>query len=354
MRPSAASALSRSRIQRMPSGSRPLAGSSRISTRGSPSMRGGDAEPLPHAQRVALELALRRRGQPDQVEHLVGPLVGQPGRGADHPQVVAAGAALVRAGRLQHRADRAAAGRSGRRSAGRRWWRCRRSGVTRLSSMRSVVVLPAPFGPRKPVTRPGCDRERQVVHGPDLLVLLGQAGDDDLSVVWASLPVGHRSPPVCRRRGPPWHSVTARGNKVIRHGRYVVPPSRGGGDRPLRTTARVSGRSRWPGPRPSSDPSGPYRVVCTSALRPRRASAPRSTTHSSPGSGSASTATAIRPSTYGRPRREHRPAARAVQRRPDRRRADLARAPGTARRSGRPAAGRGRSAARPARSGPQT
>src|SRR6266542_3628505 len=28
-------------------------------------------------------------------------------------------------------------------------------GVTRLSSMRSVVVLPAPFGPRKPVTRPG-------------------------------------------------------------------------------------------------------------------------------------------------------------------------------------------------------
>src|SRR5689334_24534627 len=28
-------------------------------------------------------------------------------------------------------------------------------GRTRLSSMRSVVVLPAPFGPRNPVTRPG-------------------------------------------------------------------------------------------------------------------------------------------------------------------------------------------------------
>src|SRR4051812_39721007 len=28
-------------------------------------------------------------------------------------------------------------------------------GLTRLSTMRSVVVLPAPFGPRKPVTRPG-------------------------------------------------------------------------------------------------------------------------------------------------------------------------------------------------------
>src|SRR6476660_2247317 len=27
-------------------------------------------------------------------------------------------------------------------------------GVTRLSSIRRVVVLPAPFGPRKPVTRP--------------------------------------------------------------------------------------------------------------------------------------------------------------------------------------------------------
>src|SRR2546430_7778270 len=28
-------------------------------------------------------------------------------------------------------------------------------GLTRLSSIRSVVVLPAPLGPRKPVTRPG-------------------------------------------------------------------------------------------------------------------------------------------------------------------------------------------------------
>src|ERR1700740_533008 len=28
-------------------------------------------------------------------------------------------------------------------------------GVTRLSIIRSVVVLPEPFGPRKPVTRPG-------------------------------------------------------------------------------------------------------------------------------------------------------------------------------------------------------
>src|SRR5438552_18338949 len=29
-------------------------------------------------------------------------------------------------------------------------------GVTRLRIMRSVVVFPAPFGPRNPVTRPGC------------------------------------------------------------------------------------------------------------------------------------------------------------------------------------------------------
>ena len=28
-------------------------------------------------------------------------------------------------------------------------------GRTRLSTIRSVVVLPAPFGPRNPVTRPG-------------------------------------------------------------------------------------------------------------------------------------------------------------------------------------------------------
>ena len=55
---------------------------------------------------------------------------------------------------LEHRADVADRRRRARRRAGRRWWRCRRSASTRPSSIRRVVVLPAPFGPRKPVTAP--------------------------------------------------------------------------------------------------------------------------------------------------------------------------------------------------------
>ena len=68
--------------------------------------RGGDAEPLPHAQRVALELALGRRGQPDQRQRLVGPRCRAARRRAQITRRwLTAGAALVRAGRLQHRAD---------------------------------------------------------------------------------------------------------------------------------------------------------------------------------------------------------------------------------------------------------
>ena len=43
-------------------------------------------------------------------------------------------------------------------------------GRTRPSSMRSVVVLPAPFGPRNPVTRPGAtskDRSSTARTGPN-------------------------------------------------------------------------------------------------------------------------------------------------------------------------------------------
>ena len=36
----------------------------------------------------------------------------------------------------------------------RRWWRCRRSRRSSPISVRMVVVLPAPFGPRKPKTSP--------------------------------------------------------------------------------------------------------------------------------------------------------------------------------------------------------
>jgi len=45
-------------------------------------------------------------------------------------------------------------------------------GETRPSRIRNVVVLPAPFGPRNPVTRPGCtvnDRSSTACTGPKFL-----------------------------------------------------------------------------------------------------------------------------------------------------------------------------------------
>ena len=58
-------------------------------------------------------------------------------------------------GRLEHRADPQRRLRRARRRACRRSARGRCVGVASPSSIRSVVVLPAPFGPRKPVIVPG-------------------------------------------------------------------------------------------------------------------------------------------------------------------------------------------------------
>ena len=52
-------------------------------------------------------------------------------------------------------------------------------GVTSPSSERSVVVLPEPLGPRKPVIGSALDCERQVVDGVDVAVVLGQVVDVD-------------------------------------------------------------------------------------------------------------------------------------------------------------------------------
>ena len=47
-------------------------------------------------------------------------------------------------------------------------------GVMKPASMRMVVVLPAPFGPRKPSTSPGLTVEADVVHGGERVVAFGQ------------------------------------------------------------------------------------------------------------------------------------------------------------------------------------
>ena len=93
---------------------------------------------------------------PTMLEHLVGSAASaDAGLRCEHAQVVAPGAAGVEARGLQRRADRACSGCGDSAYAGRRSSRGPRSGETRPSSIRRVVVLPAPFGPRNPVTTPG-------------------------------------------------------------------------------------------------------------------------------------------------------------------------------------------------------
>ena len=153
--------------------------------------RRGQPEALAHAERVAADPAVRVGGQADLVEDLVDPRGREPGEPRGDPQVVAARAAGVEAGRLQHRADDpaglaqvgvAAPPISASPAVGR----------TSPSSIRSVVVLPAPFGPRNPVTpgRRGEVGSRTAVTAPNRFV---RPRDGD---------VGHRSFPLVSDRGP--------------------------------------------------------------------------------------------------------------------------------------------------------
>ena len=70
-----------------------------------PEQRGGQREPLAHAQREAADVPVRRLGQPDQCEYLVGPLVRHPDRGSVHPQVGPPGAGPVETLGVEHGTD---------------------------------------------------------------------------------------------------------------------------------------------------------------------------------------------------------------------------------------------------------
>ena len=113
------------RISRTPCGSRPLAGSSRISSSGITEQRGGDAQALLHPQRVAAVAVVAPVAQADGVEQRRdrGGVVA--GDGGEHPQVLGAGT-----GR-----GRTPGSRSGRRpGAGRR--------PDRRSTQPSTVPVP--------------------------------------------------------------------------------------------------------------------------------------------------------------------------------------------------------------------
>ena len=154
VRPPAANERRKSRSQRTPSGSSPFAGSSSIEQLRVAEQRRGEAEPLPHPERVALHAPVRRAVELDEPQHLVDARVGMPGRARERPQVVAAGAAGVEVGRLEHRADAQRRPLELARTARSNTSARPLVGGARPSSIRSVVVLPAPFGPRKPVTVP--------------------------------------------------------------------------------------------------------------------------------------------------------------------------------------------------------
>ena len=130
---------------------------------GSPMQGGGDAEPLAHAERVVADPAVRLRlGEADQLEHLGDATAGRP--------IIRW--AIVRISRPVRPACWAEASsitptsRPGfGRSANRRPEIVARPevGAVRPTIIRIDVDLPAPFGPRKPVTRPAARDEADVV-----------------------------------------------------------------------------------------------------------------------------------------------------------------------------------------------
>ena len=154
VRPSAAAPRRKSRSQRMPCGSRPLAGSSSTRTSGSPSSVAARPEPLAHAGRVAAGAPVGRAAHLHEVEHLVDARRGQAGERRERAQVVAARAARVHARRSRGWRRPSGPGSAAPRTGGRGSSPCPAVGRARPSTMRSVVVLPAPLGPRKPVTAP--------------------------------------------------------------------------------------------------------------------------------------------------------------------------------------------------------
>ena len=86
----------------------------------------------------------------------------------------------VDAGALRHVADRAPHRvRVADDVVARRRPRVPLSGLVRVASTRTVVDLPAPFGPSRPNTSPSLHGEADAVERLDLSVALAQLRDDD-------------------------------------------------------------------------------------------------------------------------------------------------------------------------------
>ena len=193
-----------SRSHRMPCGSRPFAGSSRISTCGSPSS--APANPrrcrMPSEYPPALRSAASVRSTaptPRRRSRRTTPEAAASTRRWFRP--VRSGWKLW----TSSTAPTAVAGRSMLAYGRPRTVAEPAVGRTRPSTIRIVVLLPAPFGPRKPVTRPGRTsklRSSTAVHPPEAF-RQAPGGDRRRS----DRPGGARRRRACRgvhRRGPPF------------------------------------------------------------------------------------------------------------------------------------------------------
>ena len=139
----------------MPSGSRPLTGSSRSSGRRVAEQRGRDPEPLAHAERELAGALVGDLVQADEVDQLVDAALRDAVGLREREQVVVRRAAGVHGAGLEQRADLVQRRRVVAVVLAVDGHVARASGASRPRIRRIVVDLPEPFGPRKPVTMPG-------------------------------------------------------------------------------------------------------------------------------------------------------------------------------------------------------
>ena len=160
-------------------GSRPSVGSSRISTARVVQDRLRQPDAAAEALRQRLDRLFEHRLELQAPEHVVE---ARPALRARQAAQVGDEAEEARGPSSRRSSARLPAGSRGRRAP--RPARCRRRGrrsrrgpevgATKPASMRMVVDLPAPLGPRKPSTSPGPHVEADVLDGGDAAVALGE------------------------------------------------------------------------------------------------------------------------------------------------------------------------------------
>ena len=189
----------------------------------------GDAEPLAHAERVRLHAVAGALapGRPARATASMRPSASRLARGGDdlagsRGRSGGGGSAAPRRSRRRARAPRARC--AGLRQAEQRASR-RTSARVRPSSMRISVVLPAPFGPRKPKATPRGHEQVDVVDGDAVAEALRQAVGLDRRLFM------HRmaSAPAARRHRPRGR-IARRPARRTRRARLLLRRRRAGRD----------------------------------------------------------------------------------------------------------------------------